>query len=393
MIPREPVPVRDPVHQSISFRLQWLVLLVGIGALLYVLGPVLVPFVVAALLAWLFDPMATRLQKRGLSRVLATCVVFALLTLGLVVLVIVAIPLLERQFAYLVEQLPRYGEWLRETALPWVEARTGLELAGYFDPDYLIEMVSEHWQQAGGVASTVVGNVSRSGMAILGWLFMLFLIPVVTFYFLRDWPMFIARIRALLPRPAEPTVVSLSKESDEMLGGFLRGQMLVMLGQGLLYSVGLWIIGVEPAFLIGMGAGLVSFVPYLGAIVGISVALIAALVQHGDILHVVLVLVVFSIGQTVESVALTPWLVGDRIGMHPIAVIFAVLAGGQLFGFVGVLLALPAAAVIMVLLRYAHGRYLASRLYEGEPAEEEPPGAAVETEPGAVRVIPAPPER
>lgn len=393
MSARPPGHAPGSVNQSNSFRLQWVVVLLGIGLLLYVLGPVLVPFVVAALLAWLFDPLATRLQKRGLSRVLATCVVFALLTLGLVVLVVVAIPLLERQFAYLVDQLPRYGEWLRETAVPWVEARTGLELATYFDTDYLIEMIREHWQQAGGVASTVVGNVSRSGMAILGWLFTLFLIPVVTFYFLRDWPLFIARIRALLPRPAEPTVVSLSKESDEMLGGFLRGQMLVMLGQGLLYSVGLWIIGVEPAFLIGMGAGLVSFVPYLGAIVGISVALIAALVQHGDILHVVLVLVVFTVGQTVESVALTPWLVGDRIGMHPIAVIFAVLAGGQLFGFVGVLLALPAAAVIMVLLRYAHGRYVASRLYEGEPVEEDPPGSGDGSATASARMGPTPPER
>lgn len=357
------------MNSSMELRLQWLLLLLALGALLYLLGPVLTPFVVSALLAWLFDPLATRMERRGLSRTLATCVVFVLLALVLTIVVLIAIPLLEHQLSYLVEQLPRYGEWFVGTAVPWVEARTGLELANFFDPDRLIAMMREHWQEAGGVASTVMGHVTRSGMAIIGGLVTLMLIPVVTFYFLRDWPVFMERIRQMLPRPVEPRVVALARESDVMLGGFLRGQMLVMLGQGLLYSVGLWLVGIDLAFLIGMGAGLVSFIPYLGAIVGLGVAVIAALVQHGDLLHVVLVLAVFAFGQTVESVALTPWLVGDRIGMHPIAVIFAVMAGGQLFGFVGVLLALPVAAVAMVLLRYAYARYVESQLYAGESGE------------------------
>lgn len=357
------------MDRSVELRLQWLLLLVGIGALFYLLGPVLTPFVVSALLAWLFDPLATRLQARGLNRTLATTVVFVLLGLVLTIVVLIAIPLLERQISYLVEQLPRYREWFMGSALPWVEARTGLELAGYLDPDRLIELMREHWQQAGGVASTVMGHVTRSGLAIIGWIVTLLLIPVVTFYFLRDWPVFVNRVRQLLPRPVEPRVVALAKESDVMLGGFLRGQMLVMLGQGLLYSVGLWLVDIDLAFLIGMGAGLISFIPYLGAIVGLGAAVIAALVQHGDLLHVVLVLAVFAFGQTVESVALTPWLVGDRIGMHPIAVIFAVMAGGHLFGFVGVLLALPVAAVAMVVLRYAYTRYVESQLYAGETAE------------------------
>lgn len=357
------------MDRTLELRLQWLLLLFGLGALLYLLGPVLTPFVVSALLAWLFDPLATRMQRRGLSRTLATVVVFVLLALVLTIVVLIAIPLLEHQLSYLFEQLPRYREWFMGSALPWVEARTGLELASFFDPDRLIELTREHWQEAGGVASTVMGHVTRSGMAIVGWLITLMLIPVVTFYFLRDWPMFMLRIRQLLPRPVEPRVVALAGESDVMLGGFLRGQMLVMLGQGLLYSVGLWLVGIDLAFLIGMGAGLISFIPYLGAIVGLGVAVIAALVQHGDLLHVVLVLAVFAFGQTVESVALTPWLVGDRIGMHPVAVIFAVMAGGALFGFVGVLLALPVAAVAMVLLRYAHTRYVESQLYAGETNE------------------------
>lgn len=354
------------LNASHLIKLQWGLMLVALGVLVYLLGPVLVPFAVAALLAWLFDPLVTRIQRRGPSRLLSTVIVSLLITLVLVLVVLIAIPLLERQVAYLVEQLPRYGEWFRGSVLPWVEERTGLELATYFNPDTVIEPLREHWREAGGVASGALGHITRSGMAIVGWLFTLFLIPVVGFYFLRDWPLFIEAIRGLIPRPLEPTVSLLARQSDEMLGGFLRGQMLVMLGQGLLYSVGLWIVGIDLAFLIGMGAGLISFIPYLGATVGIVVAIIAALVQHGDLLHVVLVLVVFAVGQTVESVVLTPWLVGDRLGMHPIAVIFAVLAGGQLFGFIGVLLALPAAAVAMVLLRYFHARYRESDLYQEE---------------------------
>ena len=353
---------------SIELRLQWLVLLLAIGGLLYLLGPVLTPFVVSALLAWLFDPLATRLQ-RHMNRTMATCVVFVLLTLVLALVIVIAVPLLEDQLSYLIDQLPRYREWFIGTALPWVEARTGLALAGYLDPDRLIGLLREHWQDAGGVASTVMGHVTRSGMAIVGWVITLMLIPVVTFYFLRDWPVFMERIRQLLPRPVEPRVRALARESDVMLGGFLRGQMLVMLGQGLLYWFGLWLVGIDLAFLIGMGAGLISFIPYLGGIVGVGVAVIAALVQHGDLLHVVLVLAVFAAGQVVESTAMTPLLVGDRIGMHPIAVIFAVMAGGQLFGFVGVLLALPVAAVVMVLLRYAYARYVESRLYAGEAGD------------------------
>jgi predicted PurR-regulated permease PerM len=200
---------------------------------------------------------------------------------------------------------------------------------------------------------------------VLAWVANLLLIPVLTFYFLRDWDWLVARVRALLPRPVEPTVSRLARESDEMLGGFLRGQLSVMVSLGAVYATGLWLAGIDLALLIGMLAGLVSFVPYLGFIVGAGVALVAALVQHGDWLHVLLVIGVFSVGQVLESFVLTPWLVGDRIGLHPVAVIFAVMAGGQLFGFLGVLLALPVAAVVMVLLRYAHQRYTASGLYGG----------------------------
>jgi predicted PurR-regulated permease PerM len=227
----------------------------------------------------------------------------------------------------------------------------------------LLGMAKQYWQQAGSAAATVFGGLSRSGMAVLEFIANLTLIPVVTFYLLRDWDGMVARIRELLPRAIEPTVVRLANESDAVLGSFLRGQVSVMLALGAIYTLGLSLIGIDLALLIGMIAGLVSFVPYLGVIVGFGAGLIAALVQHGDLLHVLLVAGVFGFGQIIEGFVLTPWLVGDKIGMHPVAVIFAIMAGGQLFGFLGVLLALPVAAVIMVVLRWLHERYTESSLY------------------------------
>jgi predicted PurR-regulated permease PerM len=190
------------------------------------------------------------------------------------------------------------------------------------------------------------------------------LIIVVTFYLLRDWDVLVGRVRELLPRKTEPVIVQLAQQSDEVLGAFLRGQLLVMLSLAIVYTSGLMIIGLDLALLIGMMAGLVSFVPYLGFIVGIAAAIIAALFQFQEIMPLLYIAIVFGIGQMLEGMLLTPLLVGDRIGLHPVVVIFAVLAGGQLFGFVGVLLALPVAAVIAVVLRYLHAEYKKSALYE-----------------------------
>jgi len=229
----------------------------------------------------------------------------------------------------------------------------------------LISSLQGHWKEAGGIASTAVNYVTRSGAIVIQFIGSLVLIPVVTFYLLRDWDDLVARVHELLPRKSEPVISMLAKQSDEVLGSFLRGQILVMIALATIYSVGLGIVGLELALLIGLIAGLVSFVPYLGFIVGIMIASIAAIFQFHDFMHIVYVAIVFAIGQMAEGMFLTPHLVGDRIGLHPVAVIFAVLAGGQLFGFVGVLLALPIAAVIAVILRYVHERYIASNMYAG----------------------------
>jgi predicted PurR-regulated permease PerM len=344
---------------------QLLAVSVVLGVLLWLLAPVLTPFALSALLAYLGDPLVDRLERWKLSRTAAVCVVFTLMALAMVGVVLLLIPMLERQISSFIEDLPRYIDWIQARVLPWIEANTGYDVEA-FDPANLIEVLKQHWKQAGGVAASVLGGLSKSGLAVLGWIANLLLIPVVTFYLLRDWDVLVERVRGLLPRAVEPTVSQLARESDSVLGAFLRGQLSVMLALGTIYAIGLWMAGIDLALLIGMLAGLVSFVPYLGVVVGAAAGIIAALVQHGDWLHVALVVGVFAVGQTLEGFVLTPWLVGDRIGLHPVAVIFAIMAGGQLFGFLGVLLALPVAAVAMVLLRYLHRRYTASRLYGAE---------------------------
>lgn len=341
-----------------------LALTAAIFYLIYLLQPVLTPFFIAALLAYMGDPLVDRLEKLRMPRTLAVVVVFVGLFLLLSVLVLLVVPALEQQIVSLISSVPRYIEWFQVTVLPRIQERFQFTQT-FFDFERIQQAFQEHWQKVGGFAATIVGSVSRSGIAIIGVLVNLVLIPVVTFYLLRDWDFMIAKLQNLLPRHIEPTVSRLAVESNEMVGAFLRGQLLVMLGLATIYSLGLWMIGLDFAFLIGILSGLVSFVPYLGFIIGITIAGVVAAVQFQDVMHVLMVGGVFTVGQMAESMLLTPLLVGDRIGLHPVMVIFAVMAGGQLFGFLGILLALPAAAVFMVLLREAHQRYLKSKVYIG----------------------------
>lgn len=365
----------DNTWLSDQRRWRWLALLVLAGTLIWLLSPILTPFVLSALLAWLGNPLVLRLERAGRSRNTAVIIVFVLMSLILTLTLILLIPLLEEQIRELILWLPRLAEWTTATVLPWLEARFNISLKQYVDPMAIVNLIKGHWQEAGGVAATVLGGISKSGLAILGWVATISLIPVVTYYFLRDWQTMLGRLQSLIPRPIEPTFMKLARESDVVLGSFMRGQLSVMLALGSVYALGLWLVGVEFGFLIGFIAGLVSFVPYLGAFVGITAALIAALVQGMDPMHLGLVLAVFMVGQTLESFFLTPWLVGDSIGLHPVAVIFSIMAGGQLFGFLGVLLALPVTAIVMVLLRYAHEQYTASNLYGAEKPVIVMPGS------------------
>ncbi|WP_372695016.1 AI-2E family transporter [Immundisolibacter sp.] len=338
---------------------------VGTLVLLYLLGPVLAPFFGAALLAYIADPLVTRLG-RVLPRTWATTLVFAVLTLLALLALLFAIPALQRQLVSLLQQLPRFLDWLEQTATPWLQARLALP------PDTLSlaavrEWMQGHWTQAGGYAAQGLGRLLNSGLGLIGLAVNLVVVPVVAFYLLRDWPHLLTRIDGLLPRRWQPSVRQFAGEADGVLGGFLHGQLLVMLAQGMFYAIGLSLVGLKQALLIGFVAGLVTFVPYLGAVIGVGLALIAGLVQFQDLPHLLAIGAVFAAGQLLESLLLTPLLVGDRLGLHPVAVIFAVMAGGQLFGFFGVLLALPASAVLVVLLRHALARYRDSDWYAQEP--------------------------
>jgi predicted PurR-regulated permease PerM len=343
---------------------KWLLfLIIGLAAwLTYLLAPVLTPFVVSMTLAYLGDPLTDRLERYQLSRTLAVTVVFLTMTLVFVLILLWLIPQLERQIESFIDSLPAYAQFLNETATPWLNRRFDLDIKP-FDTQSIVDMIKSHWQTAGGAAKSLLSSLSHSSGVVLGWLMNLLLIPVVTFYLLRDWDILISRLHALVPRRIAPTVAKLTSEFDTVLSAFLRGQFYVMLALGGIYSVGLGLVGLDFALLIGMTSGLLSFVPYLGTAFGIFSASLAALLQFQDALHLFWVLAVFGIGQVLEGSVLTPMLVGDKIGLHPVAVIFAVLAGGQLFGFMGILLALPVASMVMVMLRHAHEWYKDSEFY------------------------------
>jgi len=352
---------------------KWLVLVVAAGAgwLVYLLAPILMPFAAGALLAYLTDPLADHLEAAGLKRTSAVVVVFVTVTLVAMLAIFFVLPMLEYQVGRFVDHLPIYAAWFNSVVVPWLRLKFGIQLK-LGSLDQLVTLFGHYWQQAGGVAASVFESLSHSGAVLAAWLMNLLLIPVVTFYLLRDWDAMVAHIYDLLPRRYAANIARLAGEADGVLGAFLRGQFSVMLALCAIYTTGLWMVDLDLALLVGMIAGLVSFIPYMGAIVGVLSGCVAAVVQFGDIWSALPVLAVFGVGQLAEGMVLTPKLVGDRIGLHPVAVIFSILAGGQLFGFLGVLLALPVASVIMVLIRHVHALYKDSDLYGIPETVKEP---------------------
>ena len=350
---------------TMSDSQKWLVLAAALLllSLIYLLAPVLTPFIAAAFLAYLGDPLADRLEAVKIGRTWAVVIVFSVIFSVLTLVAVLLLPMLESQLSYLFTNLPKYFQWLQHELLPTIAEKLQLDPQS-FNIDAVQKSLTEEWRKAGNIVLGIFKSISSSGVTVMAWFGNMLLIPVVTFYLLRDWDILVGRVHLMLPRKVEPVISKLTRESDEVQAAFLRGQFMVMLSLGAIYSLGLWMAGLKLALLIGLLAGLVSFVPYLGFIVGIIAAGIAMLLQTQDLFQLVPVVVVFGVGQALEGMLLTPLLVGDRIGLHPVAVIFAVLAGGQLFGFIGILLALPTAAVIAVILRHAHGQYLISTLYE-----------------------------
>lgn len=339
-----------------------IVFLVVLAGLVFLLDAVLMPFVAGMILAYLADPLVDRFERWGMRRVLAVTSVFLVMTLVLVLSLLIIVPLIIQQAKQFGESLPAIFEWAKNVLAPKLEEWAGYDLQT--EMNNIQQILTENWRDAGGYIAQALGQIGRSGMALVTWVTFLALVPVVTFYLLLDWAVLMQRLDDLVPRRFLADTRRLAARCDEVLSAFLRGQLLVMLCLGVLYALGLSLLGLKFGLLIGFLAGLASIVPFLGFIVGIIIALIVAFFQMGTLLALLGVIIVFSIGQAVESVFLQPKLLGNKIGLHPVAVIFAVLVGGHLFGFIGVLLALPVAAVIMVLLREAHDRYKNSGLYE-----------------------------
>ncbi|WP_235039489.1 AI-2E family transporter [Vreelandella profundi] len=344
--------------------------LVVIGGSIYLLDSVLMPFIAGMILAYLADPLANRFQRWGMNRPLAVSSVFLVLLIILVVSLLILIPLIVQQLKQLGEAIPSIFNWVENILAPQVQEWTGYDVTA--ELTNVRETLADNWRDAGGYLAQALGQIGRSGMAFASWVTYVALIPVVTFYLLLDWNRLLDNIANLIPRQWADDTFRLARRCDEVLSSFLRGQLLVMLCLGIIYAVGLTLMGLNFGLLIGFVSGLVSIVPFLGFIVGLVIALVVALFQYATWWAVVGVILVFSIGQMAESVVLQPKLLGDKIGLHPVAVIFAVLAGGKLFGLTGVLLALPVAAVILVLLKEVKVRYQHSELYDDTNTDDQP---------------------
>lgn len=328
-----------------------LYLLIAMGGLylLYLLSPILTPFLVAVALAYMFDPLVGRLERRKIGRSWGTVLVMSGLLLALILLGLILTPLLQAQTRMLLAQIPGLFDWLRESALPWLQARFGFDLAA--GQDEILTWLKTHLGELGKLTA-YLPSVGNQGLAIVGWLANLLLIPVVTFYLLRDWDRAVQGAVDLLPPALRDKTIAMMGEIDAVLSEFVRGQIAVMVLMALFYSLGLWLAGLHYALAVGVIAGILVFVPYLGVVVGVLLGTLASLSQGGGLATLIPVWAVFGIGQLLEGMWLTPWLVGDRVGLHPVAVIFALMAFGQLFGFFGVLLAIPASAALLVALRH-----------------------------------------
>ena len=348
---------------QLSFKpLVVLLALVLFGWLIFQLEPVLMPFIVGGLLAYLGDPFADRLEARGFNRTWAVVVCFTVITLIFLGALLILVPLVLHQLKVVYGQVPVIFEWFKLVVQPWLIETLSLE-ADVFNIDHIREQIISRWGDAEDMLASVVGKVTESAGSFVGFVMNAALIPVVGFYLLRDWDIIMAKLLKLVPVRFQNTTLSLTQECNEVVGAFLRGQIWVMASLAVIYGIGLWIVGLKLALLVAVIAGLASIVPYMGFAIGIVAAMLAGYFQFGLDWSLLFILIVFAVGQAIESVVLTPILVGDKIGLHPVAVIFAIMAGGQLFGFIGVILALPVSAIIVVLLRHIHEIYKDTEFY------------------------------
>jgi predicted PurR-regulated permease PerM len=352
-----------PVSAAQRRSLMWCAVAVAAGLLLWLLAPVLTPFIVAAVLAYALHPLVEMLAARRWPRLAAVVLVEVVAIVALLALVLLLVPVIAKELPLLREQIPLLADKLNTSLSPWL-AQYGIHVAldSASIKAFVLKTLDanlEDWM------ATVLSSARIGGSMLLALVGNAILMPVVLFYLLIDWPQLVERVQALIPPRVRAQVLGFLEECDGVLGQYLRGQLMVMAVLAVYYSVALAIAGFDLALPVGVFTGLAIFIPYLGFGLGLALALLAGALQFGSWYGVAVVAVVYGVGQVAESLVLTPRLVGERIGLNPLAVIFALLAFGHLFGFVGVLIALPVSALLLVALRRAQTAYLASRLYQG----------------------------
>jgi predicted PurR-regulated permease PerM len=334
---------------------------IAAGGLVYLLGPILSPFLFGAVLAYIGSPMVAALARRRVPRVIGSLLVVAGMIAIIVALIVILMPMVQHEAAAIARRLPELADRFNERLVPWLKTNLGIDLQ--FDAASVRAFIADNVSGVQNIGMWLLGSLRIGGVALVGFLANLLLTPVVMFYLLMDWDTLVERVGSLLPRRWDVAARRIAGEIDTVLAEYLRGQVTVMGILAIYYAVALSLAGLQFAVPIGVLTGLLIFIPYLGFGIGLLLALLVALLQFATWQGVVVVLVVYGIGQLLESFVLTPWLVGERIGLHPLAVIFALLAFSQLFGFTGVLLALPASAAILVGLRHLRSAYTGSALY------------------------------
>ena len=362
----DPHPASDDRGGTVGPSQSWLfwtAMFLIVSGGLYLLQTVLLPFVAGAAIAYFLDPVADWLERHGFSRVMATVLITSLFLVVIIGILLLLLPALQAEIIEFINRIPVYAQAISERLKPVL-----MHVATILPESQVQQLTDGASGMVGNAFGWVFGVLRRllsGGFALVNMLSLLVISPVVAFYLLRDWDKMVAHIADLLPRRHAQTIRSLAQEADIVVAGFVRGQAIVCVVLGTFYAIGLSLVGLDLGLVVGLGAGLISFIPYVGTILGFLVSIGLAFAQFSETTLIALTAGIFILGQFLEGNFLSPWLVGNRVGLHPVWMIFSLLAGGTLFGFVGILLAIPVAAVLGVLVRFFLGRYQNSVLYRG----------------------------
>lgn len=310
------------------------------GFILYYLSPILTPFLLGALLAYVTQPLTKRLDTLGFPHVLSVISIFLGMIIFLILLLLLLVPFIYTQTSIFIDNIPNMVAWFQDTLLP--------KISEYVNLSFLKTTITDNSAKSLGL----ITGILHSGHTFIEWTINIILTPIVMFYLLLDWDQIVDKIKGFLPQGNKKHIIKFATEANDVLGVFLRGQLIIMLFLCFFYGLGLSLIGLKGGFIIGIIGGILSIIPYFGSIFVLIASIVAALVQYGTLNELLWVLAIYSIGHIIEGYILTPYLIGNRLGLHPVVVIFAIMAGGTLFGFFGVLLALPVSAVMVVFYRY-----------------------------------------